>query len=82
MKSLVSLKEASTRNYNSFTGWILDQKPLTIKETEFIKHKEDFVALADGEELGWFDGFVEDMLTCLPHGISKVIYLIFTIGVR
>lgn len=66
------MKRPSNRNFNSFSNWVLRLKPLTRQETEFVKNGEDFVALADGEEGGWFDGVVEDFLSCLPRNFAQV----------
>lgn len=72
MKNSVALQSVTQRHYNSFSTWIWDRKPLTTEETEFLKHHEDFVALADGREDGWFDGFIEDLLGCLPRSLARV----------
>lgn len=54
-------------------AWIQDHKPLVQGELNFRKHKDDFVALADGQECGWLDGVVEDTLNwCLPNNLMKV----------
>ena len=45
---------------------------MTREERGFLKHGEDFVALADGQEGGWFDGFVEDCLGLLPFRLAQV----------
>ncbi|KAF7508635.1 hypothetical protein GJ744_009027 [Endocarpon pusillum] len=74
LKSYVSLKTPSSRNYNSFRSWILDRKPLTREETKFVQYGDDFVALADGAEDGCIDGMVEDVLGCLPRSIVKPIF--------
>lgn len=74
LKASISLSAVTERNYHSFSRWILDKKPLTRGETDFLKHREDFVALADGQEGGWFDGFLEDVLGLLPRVITKVYY--------
>lgn len=66
------MKRPSNRNFNSFSNWILNKKPLAREDMEFLRHGEDFVALADGEEGGWFDGVVEDFLSCLPGGLAQV----------
>ncbi|MCJ1267159.1 hypothetical protein MMC22_007044 [Lobaria immixta] len=71
VRSFVSMKRPSKRNFKSFYDWILGIKPLSREETDFVKHGEDFVALADAEEGGWFDGVVEDCLSCLPGGLAK-----------
>lgn len=68
----MSMKTVSTRNYNSLYTWIWDRKPLCRGETEFIKHREDFIALADEQEGGWFDAIVEDVLDCLPRRVAQV----------
>lgn len=51
---------------------MIDQKPVTREEMQFIRHAGDFVALADGQEGGWFDGFVEDILTKIPKDLARV----------
>lgn len=56
--------------------WIQDHKPLVPGELSFMKHKDDFVALSDGQECGWLDGVVEDTLNwCLPGRLMKVGYV-------
>ena len=49
-----------------------DRKPLCRGEMRFIKHREDFIALADEQEGGWFDAIVEDALGCLPRRAAQV----------
>ena len=72
IKSFGSLRKPSNRNYNSFVSWIVNTKPLSREEMIFVKHSEDFVALADSQEGGWLDGFVEDCLSYLPHQFAQV----------
>ena len=73
IQTYVSLKAPSARNVKSFMDWIQDHKPLVQGELTFRKHKDDFVALADGQECGWLDGVVEDTMSwCLPGEIMKV----------
>ena len=68
-----SLRKPSGRNLSSFVDWVWDEKPLSREESRFLEHKDDFVALADGQEGGWLDGFVEDaMAKCIPKRILKV----------
>lgn len=38
----------------------------------FLKYSEDLVTLADGQEGGWFDGFVNDCLGLLPNHFARV----------
>ena len=74
IKTYLSFRAPSSRNAKTFIDWIGDHKPLTIEESDFIKHKDDFVALSDGQESGWLDGIVEDGLAwCLPKKLMKVI---------
>ncbi len=69
----VSLKKPSGRDLSSFVDWIWDEKPLSREESRFLQHEDDFVALSDGQEGGWLDGFVEDVMTkCIPKRIMKV----------
>ena len=70
--ALFALKRPSARNFNSLKNWMIDQKPVTRDEMQFIGHPGDFVALADRQEVGWFDGFVQDCLTKIPKDLARV----------
>lgn len=73
IQTYVSLKAPTSRNAKTFITWIKDHKPLSPEESTFIQHKDDFVALSDGQESGWLDGIVEDGLSwCLPVKLMKV----------
>lgn len=68
----MSFKTPSARNRASFLSWIWSYKPLTEEETPFLENSDDLVALSNGEECSWLDGFVEDVLmTCLPRGLLQ-----------
>ena len=68
-----SLKAPTARNAKSFITWIKGHKPLSPEESKFVHRKDDFVALSDAQENGWFDGVVEEGLTrCLPIKVMKV----------
>ncbi|KAL9040211.1 MAG: hypothetical protein Q9214_004579 [Letrouitia sp. 1 TL-2023] len=71
IRATLTFPKPSTRNYNSFYKWINNQKPLSREETEFVQHGYDFVALAEKQEGGWFDGMLEDILSVLPRPITK-----------
>ncbi|KAI4213230.1 MAG: hypothetical protein LQ351_004176 [Letrouitia transgressa] len=71
IRATLTFPKPSTRNYNSFYKWINNQKPLSREETEFVQHGYDFVALAEKQEGGWFDGILEDVLSVLPRRITK-----------
>ena len=74
IKTYLSFRAPSSRNARTFIDWIDDHKPLSPEESDFIKHKDDFVALSDGQESGWLDGIVEDGLAwCLPKKLMKVV---------
>lgn len=66
------MEKPSNRNFTSFRNWINNTEPLSRKETEFVKHCDDFVALDPGEEGGWIDGILEDCLSCLPRHLAQV----------
>ncbi|KAL8791924.1 MAG: hypothetical protein Q9195_005500 [Heterodermia aff. obscurata] len=75
IQTYVSLKNPSGRNVRSFIDWIQDHKPLTKEESSFLEHKDDFVALSDGQENGWLDGLVEDTLNFwLPDNLMRKIF--------
>lgn len=69
---LVALRRPSTRNFNSFKNWMIDEKPVSRDEMQFIRHSGDFVALADRQEGGWLDAFIEDCLTKIPKDLARV----------
>lgn len=85
---MASLQKASTRNYTSVYNWMYHNAPLAQPETEFMKNDEDFVALVDPKEVGWFDGFIvsviasddltltnlpqEDVLSMFPCRLTRV----------
>ena len=73
IRTYASLKKPSGRDLSSFVDWVWDEKPLSREESSFLEHKDDFIALTDGQEVGWLDGFVEDtMAKCIPKRIMKV----------
>ena len=69
-----SCKSASTRNYNSVSNWLHNIGPLSNEETEFIHHKADLIALNDGDESGWLDGFVEDAFSKVPCRFTRLLF--------
>lgn len=76
IKTYLSLRAPTSRNAKTFIDWIEDHKPLSPEESTFIQHKDDFVALSDGQECGWLDGMVEDGLSwCLPVKLMKVRFI-------
>ena len=73
IRKYIALKAPSGRNIGSFMNWTRAHKPLTKEESTFLEHTDDFVALANGQENGWLDGFVEDTMNwCLPSNLMKV----------
>ncbi|MCJ1365072.1 hypothetical protein MMC16_004192 [Acarospora aff. strigata] len=73
-QAFTALQRPLTRNYNSFANWMNNKKPLSRSESKFVTHDEDFIALADGQEGGWFDCFVEDFLKVLPCRLSRFLF--------
>ncbi|KAK4983221.1 hypothetical protein LTR66_008916 [Elasticomyces elasticus] len=71
---MTSLQKPMGRNYTSVFNWMYHNAPLCEPEAEFIKHEEDFVALADAQEGGWFDGFVEDILSMAPCRVTRLLF--------
>ena len=54
-------------------NWVKPRWPLTVEEMTFVEHKDDWVALNDGQENGWLDGVVEDGLKkVFPKFLMKV----------
>jgi len=74
MKFVSNCKTASARNYTSVSNWLHNKAPLSNEETEFIHHKADIIAIGDGEEQSWFDGFVEDTLSKVPCRFTRLLF--------
>ena len=70
---MVAIPRPLERDYNSFYKWIDAKKPLCREETKFVKHHEDFIALAEKQEGGWFDGVIEDTLSIFPRPVTRFI---------
>ena len=73
-KSLASLKSTTARDYRSLANWIHNEKPLSQEESEFVDSKEDFIALCEPQEGGWFDGLIEDMLSKVPCKLTRLLF--------
>lgn len=71
-QSFESIRKPLPRHHKSLATWMNNYKPLARSESNFVTHDEDFIALADGQEGGWFDSCVENMLRLLPHKLSRV----------
>jgi hypothetical protein len=76
-KTLASLKRTSSRDYQSLANWMHNEKPLSQEESEFVGCKEDFIALCEPQEGGWFDGLIEDTLSKIECKFTR---LLFTSG--
>lgn len=73
-KTLASLKRTTSRDYQSLANWIHNEKPLSQEESEFVDAKEDFIALCEPQEGGWFDGLIEDMLSKIPCKLTRLLF--------
>lgn len=73
VRSMVAVPRPSERDYRSFYRWIDNEKPLCREETKFVKHHDDFMALAEKQEGGWFDGVLEDALSVFPRSFTRYI---------
>ncbi|KAL8729573.1 MAG: hypothetical protein Q9166_004653 [cf. Caloplaca sp. 2 TL-2023] len=69
----VAIPRPLDRDYGSLYKWIDDIKPLCREETKFIKYQDDFIALAEKQEGGWFDGVLEDTLSFFPRPVTRFI---------
>lgn len=47
-------------------------KPLSRSESKFVTQDEDFIALAGGQDAGWFDDRIEHMLRFIPGKVRRV----------
>ncbi|KAL8904970.1 MAG: hypothetical protein Q9207_002923 [Kuettlingeria erythrocarpa] len=66
MRSMAAVPRPSERNYGSFYSWMDNVKPLCREEHKFVKHRDDFIALAEKEEGEWFYNVLEDILSIVP----------------
>ncbi|KAI4200003.1 MAG: hypothetical protein LQ346_002476 [Caloplaca aetnensis] len=73
IRTMVAIPKPSERDYSSFYRWIDAKKPLCREETKFVKHQDDFIALAEKQEGGWFDGVLEDLLSIFPRRLTRAI---------
>ncbi|KAI4181206.1 MAG: hypothetical protein L6R41_006759 [Letrouitia leprolyta] len=73
VRSMVAVPRPSERDYRSFYRWIDNEKPLCREETKFVRHYDDFMALAEKQEGGWFDGVLEDALSIFPRSFTRYI---------
>ncbi|KAL8707662.1 MAG: hypothetical protein Q9220_007324 [cf. Caloplaca sp. 1 TL-2023] len=73
IRSSVSIPRPLERDYSSFYKWMDAFKPLCREETKFLKYEDDFIALAEKQEGGWFDGVLEDVLSIFPRSITRFI---------
>ena len=51
---------------------IYNTQSLVASETEWIRQREDLAAVGHGAEYGWFNGFVEDMLSKVSAKLTLV----------
>ncbi|KAH0536681.1 hypothetical protein FGG08_006476 [Glutinoglossum americanum] len=61
-KNIASLQQPSKRDYQSVRRWFKNRQPLVDEEQDFIRCKEDLIALRHGRECAGFDGLVERMV--------------------
>lgn len=73
-KTLASLKRTSSRDYQSLANWMHNEKPLSQEESEFVDCKEDFIALCEPQEGGWFDGLIEDTLSKIECKFTRLLF--------
>lgn len=73
IRAMVSIPKPAERDYSSFYKWIDNIKPLCREETKFVKHQDDFIALAEKQEGGWFDGVLEDFISIFPRPLTRAI---------
>ncbi|KAL8790444.1 MAG: hypothetical protein Q9213_000596 [Squamulea squamosa] len=71
IRSNVAVPRPLDRDYGSVYRWMDDNKPLCREETKFIKYEDDIIALAEKQEGGWFDGFLEDALSIFPRPVTR-----------
>lgn len=73
IRAISSIPQPSERDYGSLYKWIDAEKPLCREEIKFVKYKDDFIALAEKQEGGWFDGVLEDMLSIFPRPFTRAL---------
>ncbi|KAL8692458.1 MAG: hypothetical protein Q9218_002526 [Villophora microphyllina] len=71
IRNSVAIPNPLERDYSSLYNYVEGNKPLCREETKFIKYHDDFIALAEKQEGGWFDGVLEDMLGIFPRSVTR-----------
>lgn len=70
---MASLPQVTSRNFRSLKHYMSNGRPLCETEEKFMDYDQDFVALVDPKEGGWFDAVLEDwFIPYVPRRISKV----------
>ncbi|KAL9134451.1 MAG: hypothetical protein Q9175_004363 [Cornicularia normoerica] len=75
MRTFVSLPAPRPRIFKVFATWMLEKKPLYSKEMSFLDQSSDLITLAEGQERGWLDGVVENLLACSALAVFTKAYV-------
>lgn len=74
-RNMASLPQVTSRNFRSLKHYMSNGRPLCETEEKFMDYDQDFVALVDPKEGGWFDAVLEDwFIPYVPRRISKIMF--------
>lgn len=65
-REVTAFQKPSSRDYESVRTWLSEKRPITEKEAEIFKKKEDLVTLHRGREWAKFDGFFVNAMLHFP----------------
>lgn len=67
-----AIKRPTERNQNSLYNLMQHTAGVATMESEWIQHGPDLAAVAQDQEYGWFNGFLEDNLNRISRKLTKV----------
>jgi hypothetical protein len=71
-RQLVSCNPPAEPDYKSVENYIWNRGPVCEKESSWIYHKEDLIALRGGTEHAWLDSSIEKLLRLFHCGLIEV----------
>lgn len=70
-KAFRELKAPHPNDLESVHKYIESEMPFIFGEIDYLERGDDFMSLADGAEIGWFDSAVSLVLDILPRNVCS-----------
>ena len=71
MKRFVDFQPPHAEDHESYANYILDEKPLCLKENICLERSDDYMTIADGREIGWLDVALTQFLDLFPTTVRE-----------